>query len=71
MAVPGNRGGRPSKGKRKPVFIRMPVDLAAELEAEAKRNGLDVTTWVTELVADRLQYPLTRQERLPLSQPAA
>jgi hypothetical protein len=71
MAVPGKRIGRPSKGERKPFLIKMPVALARELEAEAKRNGLDVTTWVTELVADRLQYPLARQERLPLSQPAA
>ena len=62
-----NKGGRPSKGPRKPIFVRMPLDLAAELEAEAKRSGQDVTTWVTELIADRLRYPLDRQERLPLN----
>lgn len=66
-----SRRGRPSKGERKRVVVRMPLPLVAELEAEAERRGLDVTTWVTELVADRLRYPLTRQERLPLSQPAA
>jgi hypothetical protein len=66
MTVP-RKPGRPSKGERKPYLIKMPVLLAAELEAEARRNGLDVTTWVTQLVADRLEFPLTRQEQLPLT----
>jgi hypothetical protein len=44
----------------------MPLPLVAELEAAAQRDGLDVTTWVTELVADKLRYPLTRQGRRPL-----
>jgi uncharacterized protein (DUF1778 family) len=49
----------------------MPLQLAAALEAAAAQDGRDVTDWVVELVADRLRFPMTRQESLPLTESAA
>ncbi len=44
----------------------MPISLAELLEEKAREDGQDVTDWVVELVAERLGYPLSGQERLPL-----
>ena len=69
MAGPG-KPGRPSKGPRKRVEVKMPIPLAELLEQHVRRNGQDVSDWVVSLVAERLDFPLNRQERLPLSDAA-
>jgi hypothetical protein len=70
MAATGKRG-RPHKGDRKPVYVRMPRLLAERLEAEARSSGQDTTEWIVELIASRLQYPINQQEHLPLADSAA
>jgi uncharacterized protein (DUF1778 family) len=64
------RPGRPSKGPRKRVEVKMPVALAELLEKRANDDGQDVTDWVVRLVAERVGYPLPGQERLPLNDAA-
>ena len=64
------RPGRPSKGPRKRVEVKVPVDLAKMLEEKARQDGRDVMDWVVELIAERLDYPLAGQERLPLNDAA-
>jgi len=64
------RPGRPSKGPRKRVEVKMPLSLAAALENQADEAGQDVGTWVVELVAQTLGHPLPGQERLPLNDAA-
>jgi uncharacterized protein (DUF1778 family) len=59
--------GRPHKGDRKRVEVRMPRQLAEALETAAAQDGRDVTDWVVEVLAEKLGHPMTRQERLPLS----
>jgi predicted HicB family RNase H-like nuclease len=61
------RVGRPSKGARRRVEVRVPVLLAEALETAAAQDGQAVSDWVTELLAERLGLPYPRQERLPLS----
>ena len=40
------RPGRPSKGPRKRVEVKVPVDLAKMLEEKARQDGRDVMDWV-------------------------
>jgi len=61
------KGGRPSKGPRKRLDVRVPIPLAEAVRRAADLDGLDVNTWVTETLAERLNYPLPGQERLPLT----
>lgn len=58
--------GRPSKGDRKRVEVRVPRSLAEALENAAASAGQNVNDWMVDVVAERLGHPMTRQERLPL-----
>ena len=69
MAGPG-KPGRPSKGPRKRVEVKMPIPLAELLEQRARRDGTDMNDWLVALVARQLGFPLNRQEQLPLSDAA-
>lgn len=64
------RGGRKSKGDRKLVGSRMPVDTANQLEIVAEASGQTVSDYVAELVAAHLSTVdlsiLKIQEELPI-----
>lgn len=66
------RPGRPSKGDRLPISAKVPKDLIAAADAEAKRRGLDRTAIVVEALATRfgLPVPFDVQETLPLTDAA-
>jgi predicted HicB family RNase H-like nuclease len=59
--------GRPYKGQRKRVEVRLPVSLAEAVEHRAHLDGQNVNTWVERLLAEHLNFPATRQESLPLT----
>jgi len=59
--------GRPSKGPRKRVELKMPIPLAELIEQQARRNGLYVNDWVIAQLAASVDFPLNRQEQLPLN----
>lgn len=49
------------------MHLKLPVQLAEELQAAARRDGTDKTTLIVELLAEKLGYPLTKQEKMPLT----
>lgn len=69
ITTPG-RGGRKSKGDRKLVGSRMPVNTAAELEAVAEARGVTISDYVADLVTAHLATidisRLRTQEELPI-----
>jgi predicted HicB family RNase H-like nuclease len=62
--------GRPSKGVRKRIPLKVPVPLAELIEEQARRNGVYVNDWVMDQLARSLGYSLNRQEQLPLNDAA-
>ena len=64
------RGGRKSKGERKLVGSRMPVDTASQLEIVAEASGQTVSDYVAKLVTAHLSTVdinvLMTQEELPI-----
>jgi hypothetical protein len=69
MAEP-RKAGRPSKGPRKRIPLKVPIPLAELIEQHAKRNGVYVNDWVIAQLAASVNFPLTRQEQLPLNDAA-
>jgi hypothetical protein len=54
MTTPGiapRKRGRPSKGDRVGTHVALPVDLRADIEAMAERDGLPMGAVITRLVA--------------------
>lgn len=51
-----NRAGRPHKGERKAITVRVPEDiqLKARLEAVAKVQGLSVSDLVSNILEDNI-----------------
>jgi len=54
---PRRKLGRPSKGKRKPTMVYLPIAFWEQVAAEAARDGLPVTAVVTRAVAEHLGEP--------------
>lgn len=59
--------GRPGKGDRKQVKVRLPVQLAEAFLAEATRRGVTVNDWIGEFAAEVTGIPYDQQEALPLT----
>ena len=59
--------GRPSKGDREEVKMRVPRPMADALRAEAARRGTTVNDLLAELASRELGIPFTSQEPLPIS----
>lgn len=58
--------GRPHKGDRKQVKVRLPVALAEAFLAEAARRGMTINDWIGEFAAEQTGVPYAPQEGLPL-----
>lgn len=52
------RGGRPSKGKRRPLMSRVPEDLAERVMKEAETSGLTCSDWIARVLAEKVGYDL-------------
>lgn len=72
------RGGRPSKGKRRPLMSRVPEELAEKVMEEAESSGLTYSDWIATVLAEKVGYelphgsPVVRstdsiQEELPMA----
>lgn len=80
MATSGNRGGgRRSKGERRFVGSRVPVDQADVLAIVAKSDGKTVSEWVADMIDEKLRHYNVEQlivgtegqETLPMQQLAS
>jgi hypothetical protein len=58
--------GRPSKGSRKQVKVRLPDALAAAFQQEAERRGISITDWIGQFASEQTGIPYQPQEALPL-----
>lgn len=47
-----NRGGRPSKGDREPIMVRVPADLKPRLQAVAKARGTSVSDLISGILEE-------------------
>jgi predicted HicB family RNase H-like nuclease len=56
--------GRPGKGNRKQVKVRLPDRLAEAFRAEAKRRGVTVNDWIGEFASQQTGVPYEQQEAL-------
>lgn len=61
--------GRPLKGDRTQVKVRLPVSLAKAFQAEAQRRGMTVTDLVGQFAEQLTGVPYAAQ--LTVDQPAA
>ena len=61
------RPGRPSKGARKQVKVRLPDALAVAFQEEAERRGISITDWIGQFAAEQTGVPYETQEALPLT----
>lgn len=59
--------GRPSRGEREPLYVKMPVHLLETLRFHAAGRGMTVTDLVGETLARELGIPYMKQETLPLT----
>ena len=78
MATSGNRGGgRRSKGERRLVGSRVPVNQADKLARVARHEGLSVSDMIAQAIDEKLDhYDMDRiteeeQESLPMTQLAS
>ncbi|MCG8918266.1 ribbon-helix-helix protein, CopG family [Actinokineospora sp. PR83] len=55
------RTGRPSKGPRKRVQVRLPLELAAALEEHAEQAGLSLNDYLGEMAAQWTGVPYQDQ----------
>lgn len=60
--------GRPSKGERTPINIRVPTKLQQAVKNRAKQRGMTLNDYVGSLLAQDTGVPYDAQEGLPLSQ---
>lgn len=61
------RTGRPSKGARKRVQVRLPLELAAALEQRADQAGMSLNDYLGELAAQWTGVPYQAQGALMAS----
>ena len=61
MARPKSPGGRPSKGDRWPMYVRLPRDLADLFQAEAERSDLSYNDLMTNIAAAYYGRPAVQQ----------
>lgn len=66
-SVEHKKPGRPSKGSRKQVKVRLPDALAVAFQQEAERRGISVTDWIGQFAAEQTGIPYQPQEELPLT----
>lgn len=59
--------GRPSKGDREEVKMRVPRPLADALRAEASRRGVTINNLLAEIASREVGVPYTNEESLPIS----
>lgn len=59
--------GRPSKGPRDEVTVRLPVELAAAVRKLAKQRSMSINDLIGELMAEQTGVPYQDQEALKLS----
>lgn len=59
--------GRPSKGVRVDMKVRVPPTLRDAFQAEAEKRGMTVNDLAGEMFAQLTGTPYSRQEALPLS----
>lgn len=59
--------GRPSKGDRELVRVRVPVPLANAVRDLAARRGMTINDMLGELLAEQTGVPYNAQEGLSLS----
>lgn len=58
--------GRPSKGLRKRLPVRLPERFATAAQSAAEQRGLSFNDFVAELISAELGLPYEEQEALPL-----
>ena len=59
MAVPRrSNGGRRSKGPRRLLGTRPPDDLADLVVEAADADGVSISDWLVQVIAEKLSYPL-------------
>lgn len=58
--------GRPSRGDREPLYVKMPVHLLQALRFQAAGQDMTVTDLVGEALARELGVSYMDQETLPL-----
>jgi predicted DNA binding CopG/RHH family protein len=61
------RTGRPSKGDRDRLPVRLPKAFAEAAKNHAARRGLTFNDYVMELLAADMGVPADQQEGLPLT----
>jgi predicted DNA binding CopG/RHH family protein len=59
--------GRPSKGPRVEVLLRVPSPMKDAAKREAAKRGLTVNDYVALLIEQATGIPYTNQEILPLA----
>jgi predicted DNA binding CopG/RHH family protein len=59
--------GRPSKGHRENIRVRLPEPLAEAMRSHARRHGMTINDFLGELVAEKTGVPYISQEGLSLS----
>jgi len=66
--VEHKKPGRPSKGSRKQVKVRLPDALAVAFQKEAERRGISITDWIGQFASEQTGIPYQPQEALQLTQ---
>lgn len=54
---PRRKIGRPSKGPRRPLFLRLPIEMHEQLGARAEATGVTVNDYVQALIERDLAGP--------------
>lgn len=65
---PGGGPGRPSRGPRRYIGVKVPAPLADEVLTKAAESGLSITDYVSGVLAKAHGHPVdsSQQEALPL-----
>lgn len=69
-AMAGHKIGRPSKGPREQLNVRLPVRLHEAIRLAAARDGMTVNDFVGHALADKVGDRYVEQEALPLPETA-
>jgi hypothetical protein len=72
MAGTGKKTGRPHKGPRTQITVKIPDQLLALIMVDAKDRGIDRVAWIVDAVAEKLGQPnpFAVQEALQLTDAA-
>lgn len=52
--------GRPSKGLRFGITVRMPADVFRAVAVEAQRDGVSVNEWIVRVITARITELVSR-----------